>query len=66
LQLITVDVTEKTNVLGFRDNNLSYNIQQYISNDQAYDNLLDKKIDKKQAFVRFPCSNTAGTLLVVI
>jgi hypothetical protein len=28
---MTVDDTEKTNVLGFRDNNFSYGIQRYVS-----------------------------------
>jgi hypothetical protein len=37
LKLITVDDTEKTNVLGFRDNNFSFDIERYVSNDQAYD-----------------------------
>jgi hypothetical protein len=36
--------TVKTNVLGFRNNNFSYDIQLYISNDQVItDNLLAKK-----------------------
>jgi hypothetical protein len=26
--------------VGFRDNNFSYDIQRYVSNDQAYDKLL--------------------------
>jgi hypothetical protein len=43
LKLITIDDTVKTNVLGFRDNNFSYDIQRYISNGEAYDNLSGKK-----------------------
>jgi hypothetical protein len=39
LELITVVHIVKTNVLGFGDNNFFYDIQQYILNDQAYDNL---------------------------
>jgi hypothetical protein len=33
----------KKNVLGFRDNIFSYDIQRYGSNDQAYDKLSAKK-----------------------
>jgi hypothetical protein len=43
LKLITVDVTVKTNVLGFRDNNFFSDIQLYISDDQDYDKLSGKK-----------------------
>jgi hypothetical protein len=58
LKLITVDDTVKTNVLGFRDNSFC-DIQQYVSNDQAYDNLLGKKDCYEMfTFVEFPCSNT--------
>jgi hypothetical protein len=42
-KIITADDTVKTNDLGFRDNNFSHDIQQYVSNDQAYDKLLGKK-----------------------
>jgi hypothetical protein len=43
LKLITADDTVKTNFLGLRVNNFSYDIQQCILNDQAYDNLSGKK-----------------------
>jgi hypothetical protein len=43
LKLITIDDTVKTNVLGFEDNNFSCDIQRYVSNDQAYDKLSDRK-----------------------
>jgi hypothetical protein len=36
-----------TDVLGYRDNNFSYDIQRCVSNDQVCDNLSGKKIDKK-------------------
>jgi hypothetical protein len=37
-----VNDSAKTNVLGFR-NNFSYDVQLYVSNDQASDNLSGKK-----------------------
>jgi hypothetical protein len=41
--LIIVDDNVKINVLRFRDNNFSYGIQQYLSNDHAYDKLSCKE-----------------------
>jgi hypothetical protein len=44
-RLITpaVDCTVKANVFGFRDNNFSYDIQRYLSNNHAYDKLSGKE-----------------------
>jgi hypothetical protein len=47
LKLITVNGTVKTNVLEFRDNNFSCDIQRFVRNDKAHDKLSDKKTDKK-------------------
>jgi hypothetical protein len=43
MKIITVDDSVKTNVLGFRVKTFSYDIQRYVSNDQAYYNVSGKK-----------------------
>jgi hypothetical protein len=43
MKLITVDDTVKANVLGFRYTNFWYDIEQYVSNDQAHDKFSGKK-----------------------
>jgi hypothetical protein len=64
LKLIILDDTVNTVVLGFRYNDLLYDIQRYISDNQACDKLSGRKIDNKvQTFVKFP---RAGTLLVFV
>jgi hypothetical protein len=42
-EVITIENTAKTNVRVFRHNNLPYDIQRYVSNYQAYDDLSGKK-----------------------
>jgi hypothetical protein len=43
LKLITVYDNVKTNILVFKDNFFSFDIQRYVVDDQAYDNLSGKK-----------------------
>jgi hypothetical protein len=43
LIIITLNDTVKTNVLRFRNNNFSYDIQRHLSNYQAYDKLSGNK-----------------------
>jgi hypothetical protein len=44
LKLITVNyIVQTKDVLGFKDNNLSYVIQRYLCNDWAYDKLSGKE-----------------------
>jgi hypothetical protein len=53
LKLITVDDTVKTNVPGFRDN-FSCDVQKYIWNDQACDNLSGKKDCSEMRLLNLP------------
>jgi hypothetical protein len=53
--LTTVSETVKKNILGFRDNNISSDIQQYVSNNHVYDKLSDNKDSKNlNIYSNFP------------
>jgi hypothetical protein len=54
LKLITVCDDVKTNVLGFRDNNVSHDIQRYVSNDHSYGKFLARKVDECKYLSNFP------------
>jgi hypothetical protein len=61
LKLITVHDTVKTNVLGFRDNNLSYDIQRHLSNGHAYHAFGQGRLIRDVP-VEFPIGITEGTM----